>query len=1191
MWSDLAELPRSGATAPSTSQPARAEFGADVAAALADLRSRHGLTTVSSAAEGNTADEIDAIRAELQRGVSGVNRRGLLQLTGAAAVFALAGCWHKDPDTLVPHANQPEGTTTGNAVWYSTTLRSGGRAVAVIAKTYDGRPIKLEGNPDCPLNNGTVADNQGNVARGKLDTRTQASLMDLYDPDRRQTGPGRKQGDALQAIGWDELDATVGAALKQGPVTLITGPIDGPARRQLIDDLKKAFGARLTHAAYDAYAPDAAIAARGLAFGDAHAKPATLRLERASVIVTLGSDLLGGGQTGLPEQIGFGDFRRRIGHGEAATTGQLISFEPTLSQTGALADVRVRCAMGELAIVAWAIADEVAKLIGATLPASARQALDANRGALALKPIASAEHAEGLDPIAYTARQLVAAKGKGLVYVGGATHCGANSVPLHVAANYLNAILGNEGVTIETGSNAASAITPSISATERALTAASGGTLIVVDANPVFSLPMAEAAVKAATTVVVLADRGDETLFAGNDGALLAPTPHGLESWGDAEPRAGVFCLQQPCIQPLWDSRAAEESLMAFAVAAGVAPDAFKAAKPEKAAARVAVCSRAPLWDALAHGVRPWQDYVRSVWLAKVRQGGGDERAFWTAALARGCVGGATAADSAAPAFNDAALAGAAPVAPTAPARFELVLSASRIMRDGAQANNAWLQETSDPVSKATWDNYLAVSTGDWQKLGLPWYAKHTVVTLTVGAAKVKVPVHMQEGQHPGTLELFLGWGRTRAGQIAMPDDTRLRGGIDGVTVNGFALEGAGHQRWGLAADATLEIESYEIANTQSHHHMDGRDVALDDVVELHRKDPKLEARGHHHALWQTGADGREHGRLNLWGHTHIFPGRRWGMVIDMNQCIACQACVVACTVENNVPVVGRDEVRKGREMHWIRIDRYYSGHSRNDKRAEERPGDQGYIEKLDVEVVFQPMLCQHCGHAPCEEVCPATATMRNEEGLNIQVYNRCIGTRYCSNNCPYKVRRFNFYEYSKYRAGPHGSGAPFDRVVGNLVSEGSTSSQAELSQRPLEMVLNPEITVRSKGVMEKCNFCVQRTREVREVEKASGRKHRDGAITTACAQACPTEAIVFGDINDESTRVSRTVAAAPTGYAYLLLDKELNTRPSVAYLRRLRHRPVTAEDVPTPHAAHGPRDAAGTQGFDDEQSSHGEQH
>ncbi len=1177
VWSDLAELPRSGegAALPTTSQPAltptKPEFGADVAAALADLRSRHGLSNVSSAAEGNTPAELDAIRRELQNGVSGVNRRGLLQLTGAAAVFALAGCWHKDPDTLVPYAQQPEGTTTGNAVWYSTTLRSGGRAVAVIAKTYDGRPIKLEGNPDCPLNNGSIANDQGHTARGKLDTRTQASLLDLYDPDRRQTGPGRKQGDALKAIGWDELDAAVGAAIKQGPVSLITGPIDGPARRQLIEDLKKAFGDRLTHAAYDAFAPDVAVAARGLAFGKDHAKPAVLRLERATLIVTLGSDLLGGGQTGLTEQIAFGDFRRRKGQGASATTGQLIAFEPTLSQTGALADIRVRCAMGELAIVAWAIAEEVAKAAGATLPAAAKQALDANRAALALKPIASVEHADGLDPIAYTARQLVAAKGTGLVYVGGATHCGANSLPLHVAANYLNAILGNEGVTVETASIAPSAIAPSIAATERALAAAKGGTLIVVEANPVFSLPAADAAVKAAALVVVLADRGDETLFAGNDGALLAPIPHGLEAWGDAEPRAGVFCLQQPCIQPLWDSRAAEESLMAFAVAAGVAPDAFKAAKPDKSVARVAVCSRAPLWDAAAHGVRPWQDYVRAAWLAKVRKGGGDDRAFWTAALAVGSVAVAASAPVAALAFADAALTSAAPVKPAAPARFELVLSASRIMRDGAQANNAWLQETSDPVSKATWDNYLAVSTGDWQKLGLPWYAKNTVVTLTVGATSVKVPVHMQEGQHPGTLELFLGWGRTRAGQIAMPDDSRLRGGIDGLTVNGFALAGPDHQRWGLIADATLEIESYELANTQSHHHMDGRDVALDDVVELHRKDPQLASRSHHHSLWKNGTDGDQNGRLSLWGHTQVYAGRRWGMTIDMNQCTACQACVVACTAENNVPVVGRDEVRKGREMHWIRIDRYYSGRS-DDK------------DKTDVEVFFQPMLCQHCGHAPCEEVCPAMATMHNEEGLNIQVYNRCIGTRYCSNNCPYKVRRFNFYEYSKYRAGPQGSGAPFDRVVGNLVSEGSTSSQAEMSQRPLEMVLNPEISVRSKGVMEKCNFCVQRTREVREIEKASGRKARDGAITTACAQACPTEAIVFGDINDESSRVSRTVAAAPTGYAYLLLDKELNTRPSVAYFRRLRNRPVNQDDALI--AAHGvEHDVHG------DAAAHGEQH
>jgi molybdopterin-containing oxidoreductase family iron-sulfur binding subunit len=266
---------------------------------------------------------------------------------------------------------------------------------------------------------------------------------------------------------------------------------------------------------------------------------------------------------------------------------------------------------------------------------------------------------------------------------------------------------------------------------------------------------------------------------------------------------------------------------------------------------------------------------------------------------------------------------------------------------------------------------------------------------------------------------------------------------------------------------------------------------------------------------------------------------------------------VVACNAENNIPVVGRDEVRNGREMHWIRIDRYYAS-----------AGDDS--DMLDVEVIQQPMLCQHCGNAPCEEVCPAMATMHDDQGINVMVYNRCIGTRYCSNNCPYKVRRFNWYEYSKYRFGPQGSGDSFGRIVKNVVSSGATSSQAELSKHPLEMALNPEVTARSRGVMEKCNFCLQRTREVREIEKSENRRIRDGEVTTACAQTCPTRAITFGDLNDPDSAVVRSGTQA---HGYKVLDPVLNTRPAVTYLAKIRNRPATEAE----RSGHGGEGEAAT--------------
>lgn len=1090
------------------------EFGPDVSRAIADLRRAHGHTNVSCQTEGNSDAALAELRRELGATLPAVNRRGFMQLTGAAAVFALAGCYKKHPDTIVPYAHQPEGRTIGNAVFYSSTLRDAGRAIPVMVKTYDGRPIKIEGNPDHPL------------TRGTADVRTQAALLNLYDPDRLQDGPKKRTDQGFSNIAWNDLDAAVGAALKSGGrIGLITGPIDGPANHALVTAFSKAFGGQVLHGVHDTRADLFFSAGRG---------PLVRLVDKASLLVTLGGDYLA--DVGLDELVAFGEFRRLRGTGKDADLGQLISFEAALSQTGSNADVRVRIAPDRLVHAAWGLADAVAKGMGQQIPASISAGLDKIRAgkslgeALGLKPV------DGKDPIAFTAERLIALKKAGkhsLIYAAPHGTARANASLLLSAVHALNALLGNEGVTV-VGAASPTSIDAFAAPAERVIAAAAKGelgTLIISGVNPVFDVPGAADAIAKVKTVVVLADRLTETARVAH---YVAPTLHDLESWGDGELRPGVFSLQQPCIAPLWDARAKEESLLAFAVAAGVTGAEFVqekvAADPKKPV--VAIATGKPLWVAAQQGVQSWQRFVQRVWSSTVKplsKSAADDRAFWNGALARGVlVVGAAATPLAALSLPaDVSL-----PAPVADSELQLVISPSRTFGDGTWLNNAWLQEIPDPVSKVTWDNYLAMAFIDAQRLGI---APNDVVELKLGNASVKLPVHVQEGQHPGTLQTFSGWGRGRdcAGEVANA----------GLEPN-FSVDVKPLVSGGVAAISKTGA-SHVLANVQGHNRMHGRDIALDDVLDLHRVDAGGKKRHSHRALWNDGTDGKEHGRLSLFGKSHDYVGHKWGMSVDLGSCIGCNACVVACNAENNIPVVGRDEVRKGRELHWMRIDRYYSS-------------DHDDQDMLDVEVIQQPVMCQQCDNAPCEEACPAMATMHNDEGINVMVYNRCIGTRYCSNNCPYKARRFNWYEYGKYRFGPQGSGDPFGRISKNLITSGATSSQSELSKHPLEMALNPEVTVRSRGVMEKCNFCLQRTREIRDKEKASNRALPDGAVTTACAQTCPTKAITFGDVNDPASAVNVQIAQA---HGYKLLDDVLNTRPAVTYLAKIRNRPATAAD------------------------------
>lgn len=1163
---------------PALAEVRQSEFPADVNEAVADLREglNEGPAVNPTEPSQPTADDL---RAHLPA----VSRRGFLKLSGAAAVFGLAGCWHEPPETLVPHRQQPEGTIIGKPVRFSSMIRVDGRPVSVLVKTKDFRPIKLEGNPEHP----TVA--------GRLSLRGQAALLDCYDPDRLRRGPKqRSEGTAADKrneaagfvnTGWAELDQAAAAALGAGAVGLIVPSIDGMANQALLAGFDQAVG-DLRIAAYQAFAQDSLVEARRLAFGAEYAVEPLYDFAAAKTLVCFGGDPLGGGLATVQDHRGIAHNRK------APTLGEVFVFEPGLSQIGAKADLRMPVLMSQMADAAWAVAAAVAEQLGVAFPEAAKAA--AARGAadgVVPTPAALAQardDAEQQTAIAHVAASLVARKQAGeasLIYTGGATTAGSESLGLHLAACYLNSILGNEGVTISGARAPQTRVQPSVAATRAVLESAAAGelaTLIIWGVNPAFDLPGAERLLTAArergVTIIALSDRVDETASFAD---WVAPVSHDLEAWGDGESEAGTFEVQQPTIRPLWNNRSAQQSLMTFAAKAGYAAWQVAASEPITGSATPrAVAGRDALYQPAADGVMSWHGAVQQVWQSAVRQATSSlaaPAAFWKAALAAGFV--ATGSRSqAAPSFSGRGL--EATTAQTVAGSFELSLAASRALGDGSQANNAWLQEVPDPITKVCWDTWLSMSIADAKQLGLgTGLGSHPVVTLTVNAIgnttqDVSVPVVIQPGQRNGTLELYLGFGRSKAGTVADG------GGVDGQQVNGYQLTGD-DRRWGIGASVAKASTSYRLASTQNHHFMDGRyTIAKDDVLANHKKDPEGKKRGHHHALWEGGTNAinerianhdrvvqgaaqvptGQAGNLSMWDRTHVYPGRRWGMLIDTGACNGCGACIVACSAENNVPVVGREEVRRGREMHWMRIDRYYT--ALTDEYL--GTGESDAVEKgdgtLEVEVIQQPMLCQQCGHAPCEEVCPANATMHNDEGQNVQVYNRCIGTRFCANNCPYKVRKFNWYEYSKYRAGPK-TDDPFLRVVRNVFTEGRTSSQSELATLPLNLMLNPDVTVRSKGVMEKCNFCISRTRDIRESEKRTNRAYddTDPLMTSACAQTCPSEAIVFGDIQDPFSQVNQV--ATDNRHQYQVLNKELNTRPSIVYLRNVRNRPVAAFD------------------------------
>lgn len=850
--------------------------------------------------------------------------------------------------------------------------------------------------------------------KGKTSPRAMADVLRLYDPDRLRAP--KLNG---RVLGWAEAETSLHQALRAAkdaakPVLLLSGALASPSRKALLADLRAALPT-LEHLALEPAAGDAAEEAARASYGQTvELRP---RLAKAQVILSLGADFLNGED---PEALAAWGAKRRLNHAREAIN-RLWVLEGPLTLTGTNADQRLPVSPSRLGAVAFALARELA---AKGLPLPAGTDLSAS----------STGVPAGVDISPKTWSSLV----KDLHQAGrnAVVLCGAQMpAEAHQAAHLLNALLGSEAVAVRPAEPLASI--RDLEAATRGMAEGRYAAVLFWDVNPAYSYPRTAAWKEAVAKVPSRTWIGQVEDETSAQCQLQLPENHWLESWGDFSTE-GAEVLQQPTIGTLYDTRQGEDVLLGAIRALG------------------------------APASESYHAYLRDRWQKALPAGTSFEQALHDGLVKVGD-------KAAAPAFKGSSVAAAARKAAESRAQdLELVLFPGFATLDGRHGNNAWLQETPDPVTKMTWDNPVSLSVQDATALGLQ---EGDFVSLSLDGTTLKLPAIIQPGQAKGVLALALGYGRTTGGVAK------------GVGVNAFPFMGLDPASPNVRSGARLTKAGgrKELSRTQRHHRMEGRDLVRSLTMAEFAQDPQ----GHHHAPEP----------ITLYEEQR-FPDHKWGMVIDLAACTGCSACVVACQSENNVSVVGPEQVTLGREMHWIRIDRYYEGELENPK------------------VVHQPMLCQHCDSAPCENVCPVNATNHSPEGLNQMAYNRCVGTRYCANNCPYKVRRFNFLEYTAYKAEPE------------------------------TLVYNPEVTVRPRGVMEKCTFCVQRINDGKIRAKGEGRTLRDGEITTACMAGCPSDAIVFGDLKDPKSKVSQLAAASR---AYRVLE-EVGAKPAIAYLADLKN-------------------------------------
>jgi molybdopterin-containing oxidoreductase family iron-sulfur binding subunit len=1025
-----------------------------------------------------------------------VGRRTFLKLMSASLALAGIGaaCTAQPRELIVPYVRQPEEEIPGRPLFYSTAMTLGGVATGLLVESHQGRPTKVEGNPDHP----------GSL--GATDLYAQASVLTLYDPDRSrvisQLGEIRPWNGFITAVraGLSAQAATKGAGLR-----ILTETIASPTLASQLQQVIAAYpGAKWIQ--WEPV-PPADNSRAGLRQAVGRYVQPLYDFSRANVVVSLDADFLAAeGAANLRYARQFSS-RRRL-DAEPDRLNRLYVAEPTPSVTGLTADHKIPIKASYIESFARAIASAVGAA-GAGTPG----------------PLGAPE---GTQPyVDAIVQDLQAHRGAAIVMAGE-----AQPPSVHALVHAINQALGNIGATITYVPPPEIVPSEQHAALGELVSDMNAGRvqmlLIIGESNPVQTAP---ADLNFADAISKVQTRFHSSLFLDETATLChwhVPAAHFLEAWSDARTIDGTVSIVQPLIEPLYGGKSAHEIVQTLLErperngydivrefwAASRAASAASAAGAVGAAATGATPTVAPALPAgqqageSRQGSQPAEQNVAAMVAQQVAPPPptADQRAAalfdrnWRRWLHDGFIPGTAFADaSAAPTFAPGGASVGKPGAPApgaagAPSALSSVNPIPGIevnfrrdptIYDGRFANNGWLQELPKPVTKLTWDNAALIAPSTAERLGLD---VGDVIQIAHEGRQIRVPVFITPGQAQDAITVSLGYGRSRAGRVG-----------NATGFNGYVLRGSNNP-WFGAAEIRATGDHYELVTTQNHWTLEGRNIVRSTTLETFKANPAFAKDMEHLKLDRP---------ITLYPAHDYSQGYQWGMAIDMNTCTGCSACVIACVSENNIPVVGKEQVGRNREMHWLRVDRYYTG-------------------SLDNPDTFtQPLPCMQCENAPCEVVCPVAATVHSDEGLNDMVYNRCVGTRYCSNNCPYKVRRFNFLLY------------------------------ADWDTPSFKMQRNPDVTVRSRGVMEKCTYCVQRINHARQQAKIDvqadgsiGRSIRDGEVLTACQSVCPTDSIVFGNINDANSRVSQ-LKRSPRNYA--MLD-ELNTRPRTTYLAAVRN-------------------------------------
>ena len=970
--------------------------------------------------------------------LSGFSRRKFFALVGASAALAAAGCNYRDKGEIIPYTHKPEEITLGKPAYYASTCTACPNACGILIKTREGRPIKIDGNPDHP------------VSKGKICTKGHADILNLYDPERL-AHPVKKGSDgSFNKTDWVRVNDEIMGILDSSrgkEIALITHSIVSPTAKKVLDDFITKYPNTKVYS-YELFNEQNRLSAWKKSYGSTNIP--LIKWNEAKVILALESDFLGTEGNKIENARLYSEGRNVD---DLKNFNKLYAVEGNMSLTGMNADVRIKLRPDAQQEFVLSLINDVR-----------------SNNSNSLKSFGS-KYNIPFKKLNNLLKDIRANKGKSIIYAG-------RTLPenVHLAVNYLNDIIGASALyRNDSREYSVSSLVnkDELNSLISSMTKGNVAAVIHFDTNPVFHLPSDygyENAIKKVPAVITLTHSNNETTAVSN---YVLPINHGLESWGDAKTRTGFYSLQQPVILPLLETRQKEAILLTWLSGTSV-----------------------------TYNLDLYRNYLIAKWKNNIYPNLNSKLnfdQFWNGALHDGVViepalNTNLESGQIFGTLNTSSLNGTNSLPPLL--GYALALKEGYAVGDGRFSNNGWLNELPNPVSKIVWDNYASISMKTASDLNVK---TNDLIEISSGNRKLKIPVNIQPGCADNTITIELGYGRTNSGTIS-----------DGVGFNANIMQSkdSALSPW-LFNNVNVKKAggSYPLAVTQEFHAFDKgltkdaaqkRNIIREGTVEEYKKNPDF-----------LNEDREEVDNTSIYPpHTEMNKGVKWAMSVDLNKCLGCGECVISCYSENNIPVVGKEQVSKGRNMQWLRVDRYYSGNP-------EEP-----------EVSQQLMLCQHCDDAPCENVCPVAATTHSPDGLNQMVYNRCVGTRYCSNNCPYKVRRFNYFNFRDHFNDGYQQSPIFD------------------------LVFNPEVTVRSRGVMEKCTFCVQRIMEAREDASRENKPLKGSDVHTACQDACITTAIHFGDMNDPSSEINK-YRNHKLGYHVL---ENLNTRPNVTYIAKLRN-------------------------------------